>query len=277
MYVGIILILVGAALAIGMVGDIFPMVYTFTIHSTPLEALMPKVIAIVLIAVILGYFLFVHETPTEKIELSQTQKSVVKEAKPVPTSAPYSVQPELLSPPEGIINIGIAAPYAQSPHTLFVPSEEAQIALENSDVLPSDLADEVFIAFNRQQISALRKKSRFTIPIPQLNSEFEAVVDDIVTHRNGDKTVRAKLTGVGEDYSVTITQGDEATYATIGTPEGVFVLEAQGENGWVAPRTSMRGNHNYTVTDAVVPPIVPQPEPPVLPQNSPSSPNSFPR
>jgi len=231
---------------------------------------MPKIFfAVAIAALIVGYVIFM---PNESAENANTSQIDPQQAAPkaTPTAPTQTTTATRLPPPMGIANIGLSTSTQARTlgNQLLAPSEAAQIALENSSVLPSDLADEVYIAFNRDQIAQLRKDAHFNIPIPQLDSQFEAVVNEVVTHPNGDKTVRAQLTQTDEDYSVTITQGEDATYATIGTPEGVYVLEAQGENGWITSRTAMRGNHNFGVTDAVAPPVVPQAQPPVAPQGT---------
>lgn len=118
--------------------------------------------------------------------------------------------------------------------------------------LPSKHVDRAFLTINREGISALQTGGNLELSIPQTGSLFDAKVSTVDYHANGDKTLKAKIPGEnGNYYTVTITQGKKATFGTISTPEGVYVLESGSSDGWIASKDDLVRQQNRDVSDAV--------------------------
>ncbi|MBT5231099.1 MAG: hypothetical protein HOM11_12575 [Methylococcales bacterium] len=232
---------------------------------------MIKYIAIII--VITGsYILFFNDQPATNLAQSPAQISDTKSSERATQLKEGQATTPLISriPPKSLL-LTQTTPMTTLTFTkgdLMQPSVQAEKFITENTELPADLTAEEYIDFNRNLISDLKQGANFNIPIPQLGRAFQATVDDVVVHKNGDKTIQAKLSDNSEDFSVTITQGKAATFATIGTPDGVFMLEATGNSGWIASKTDLRSKHDYTVTDAVIPPEITQPAPPPTPEVS---------
>lgn len=118
--------------------------------------------------------------------------------------------------------------------------------------LNGDGVSRTFIEIERSEIEALKKNSNFNISIPAINTQYNAKVNNVIYHPNGDKTVKAFIEGDdGERHSVTITQGEHGTFASLSTPEGAYVLEAGQRSGWIASEDDIAQSHNRSVTDEV--------------------------
>ena len=82
-------------------------------------------------------------------------------------------------------------------------------------------------------IKSLSKGDEISLAIPQLGQEYPLSVEKVRKHRNGDRTIQGHLKDTNLPYSVVITSGELTTYATINTPDGSYVMEAEGDQGWI--------------------------------------------
>ena len=64
-------------------------------------------------------------------------------------------------------------------------------------------------------------------------AHFETFCERLDIAPNGDRSWSGHLYGYGDEYSVVFTQGETLSFATIQTPDGVFLLEGQGDRGWI--------------------------------------------
>lgn len=110
-----------------------------------------------------------------------------------------------------------------------------------------------FIRFNPLRIETLMPGDTLEIPIWQLGARFKMRVDYAETHANGSVTWHGHLENVNEPHRVTITVGDGLSLGGIDTPNGHYVLQANGESGWIASSETLF-KRNETETDMVVPP-----------------------
>ena len=72
-----------------------------------------------------------------------------------------------------------------------------------------------------------------SISIPQLGQSYSMDIEQIRRYTNGDRTVKGHLQNTDLPYSVIITTGTQSSYATINTPDGAYVMEANGDDGWI--------------------------------------------
>ncbi|MCO7226349.1 hypothetical protein [Pleionea sp. CnH1-48] len=126
---------------------------------------------------------------------------------------------------------------------LWAVSDKAKSVLQASDKLPADLAQEAYVQLDNSGLLNLSLGDSFPIAIPQLGTELIAEVDHITNHKNGDRTVEANFPGMSPYFSAVFTIGEKTTYAQISTPDGVFMLESQGDYAWIAPGGAMAANH----------------------------------
>jgi len=118
--------------------------------------------------------------------------------------------------------------------------------------LSQEPVDRAFIKIGRSEIEALESGSSFDLSIPQTGNLYEAEVSKTQYHPNGDKTLQATIqTTDGETHSVTITQGKQSTFGTLSTPDGVYVLEADITDGWIASKDDLVRLQDRSVTDEV--------------------------
>lgn len=140
-------------------------------------------------------------------------------------------------------------------NVIWQTSEEAKNALQaNPEKLPGDLAEEAYIKLNTTAISQMVIGDGFDVQIPQQGSSLAAEVDYITEHPNGDKTVEAFFPGMDKYFSAVFTVGSERSYAQISTPNGVYILEAQGDNAWITSRQALVASHWSGHEDGLIPP-----------------------
>jgi hypothetical protein len=94
------------------------------------------------------------------------------------------------------------------------------------------------LKIQKQTIARAAVGDTLSLPIPQTNQDYEMSIQQVGEHQNGDKTLKGHLTNQPE-YTVVVTQGSSATYATINTPDGSFLLEADQEQGWLMAATDL--------------------------------------
>ncbi len=138
--------------------------------------------------------------------------------------------------------------------TIWQESQEAKDVLQSQpEKLPGDLAKEAYIEIDTGKLKAMTLGDQFDVEIPQLAGSLAAEVDYITEHPNGDKTVEAKFPGMDKYFSAVFTIGAEQTYAQISTPDGVFILEGQGNYAWITSREALVASHWSEHQDGVIP------------------------
>ncbi|NVJ49281.1 MAG: hypothetical protein HWE11_02765 [Gammaproteobacteria bacterium] len=143
----------------------------------------------------------------------------------------------------------------EAEHIIWQESLKAQEILQaNPEKLPGDLAGEAYVELSTAKIKSMVMGDQFEVAIPQLGGSLAAEVDYITEHPNGDKTVEAFFPGMDRYFSVVFTVGAAQTYAQISTPDGVYILEGQGDYAWIASRQSLVASHYSGHEDGVLPP-----------------------
>jgi hypothetical protein len=110
-----------------------------------------------------------------------------------------------------------------------------------------------FIRFSPLRIETLMPGDTLEIPIWQLGVRYKMRVDATEGHANGSVTWHGHLEDFAEPHRVTITVGNGLSLGGIETPRGHYVLQANGEAGWIASSETLF-KRDETGTDMVIPP-----------------------
>jgi hypothetical protein len=110
-----------------------------------------------------------------------------------------------------------------------------------------------YIRFNPLRIETLMAGDTLEIPIWQLGVRYTMRVDSTETHPNGSVTWHGHLEDFAEPHRATITVGNGLSLGGIDTPRGHYVLQANGESGWIASSETLF-KRNESETDMVIPP-----------------------
>lgn len=113
------------------------------------------------------------------------------------------------------------------------------------------------LKMNTQQLARVRVGSELSLPIPQTGQDYKMTVKEVGQHQNGDKTLKGHLRNQPE-YAVVMTKGDNATFATINTPDGSFLLEASKGQGWILASTDLDSLVDPNLVDYLIPEITRQ-------------------
>ena len=79
-------------------------------------------------------------------------------------------------------------------------------------------------------------------------------VKEVGRHVNGDKSLKGYLVN-NPQYTVVMTEGRTATFATINTPDGSFLLEASGNEGWMMSLAELDNLVDPNLVDYQIPEI----------------------
>lgn len=110
------------------------------------------------------------------------------------------------------------------------------------------------LTINKKQIANIGVGDTVPVPLPQTSQDYEMAVKEVGRHANGDKSLKGHLVS-NPDYTVVMTEGQSATFATINTPEGSFLLEADGTQGWVMSQTDLDLMADPNLVDYQIPDI----------------------
>jgi hypothetical protein len=110
-----------------------------------------------------------------------------------------------------------------------------------------------FIRFNPQRVETLMPGDTLEIPVWQLGTRYKMRVDHAEIHPNGSVTWHGHLENFNEPHRVILTVGDGLSLGGIETPNGHYVLQANGEAGWIASSETLFKRNEHE-TDMVIPP-----------------------
>ena len=88
------------------------------------------------------------------------------------------------------------------------------------------------LKIDKQQLAQVTRGDSITLTVPQSGQDYEMSVEEVGRHANGDRSLKGHLVK-NPEFTVVMTEGRTATFATINTPDGSFVLEASGDEGWM--------------------------------------------
>ncbi|MES2675579.1 MAG: hypothetical protein V4660_15160 [Pseudomonadota bacterium] len=120
---------------------------------------------------------------------------------------------------------------------------------------PEELKDgRQFIHFDSLKIETLMPGDNLKIAIAEFKQDYEVVIDRIEQHDYENISWHGHIdAGDGQNYSVSFTRGEKLTVAGIDTPEGNYVLQAHGNDGWIAS-SGLLFKVDPDVSDVIYPP-----------------------
>lgn len=110
------------------------------------------------------------------------------------------------------------------------------------------------LKMDRRKLASAKLGDTLSLPVPQTSQDYEMSIQQVGEHQNGDKTLKGHLTDQPE-YTVVVTQGSSVTYATINTPDGSFLLEADQEQGWLMAASDLDSLIDPNLVDYQIPDI----------------------
>lgn len=101
------------------------------------------------------------------------------------------------------------------------------------------------VRLEREALSAVEVGTHIVFELPDGTRQV-ALVEQLLVHDNGDRTWTGHLAQGGLEFPVVYTQGEPWTFATLVTPQGLFALEAQGDEGVLFKdgREAMQRDHD---------------------------------
>ncbi|WP_150304657.1 hypothetical protein [Pseudomonas saliphila] len=124
-------------------------------------------------------------------------------------------------------------------------SDDAGAGLDLSDEERNDGRE--FIEFKRMKLETLVAGDTLELPISQSGQIYQAEITQALANSDGSVTWHGKLVDElgavtdesGSAYDVTFTSGQRMASGGMFTPEGHFVIEAVGEQGWIANASTL--------------------------------------
>ena len=137
-------------------------------------------------------------------------------------------------------------------------SDEAGAGLDLTDEELNDGRE--FIEFKRIKLESLVAGDTLELPINQSGQIYKAEITQAVANSDGSVTWHGKLVDElgavtdesGSAYDVTFTSGQRMASGGMFTPEGHFVIEAVGEQGWIANASTLF-KFDEDVPDYIIP------------------------
>lgn len=219
---------------------------------------------ILITAAIIGGQLYLNQQApqeTAKPEMTQPTQtvpstSVATSQPPQPKITPASHDPDAADTPPN------ADSAAASANALEFGSDEPTYSPwqddESQPVTPPRYVNRGMdarpLTMNKTDIAKLSVGDQIKLPVPQTARDYEMTVQQIGRHRNGDKSLKGSLVA-NPSYTVVMTEGSTSTFATINTPDGSFLLEASGNQGWMVSMNDMDAMIDPNIRDYKIPDI----------------------
>jgi hypothetical protein len=110
-----------------------------------------------------------------------------------------------------------------------------------------------FINFDSLKLETLMPGDTVTVGIDETSENYEVIVDRVEKHDYDSITWHGHIDGRdGQTYTVSFTRGKHLTVGGLSTPDGHYVLQAHGNNGWVASSARLFKS-DPDVPDAIYP------------------------
>lgn len=117
--------------------------------------------------------------------------------------------------------------------TAWTPAEEPP---EDLPLTEEEMTDgRQFIQFDSLKLETLMPGDAMTVFVEDSGENYRVVVDRVEKHDYNSITWHGHIDGRdGHTYDVSFTRGDTLTVGGMGTPDGHYVLQAHGDDGWIA-------------------------------------------
>ncbi len=238
-------------------------------------------VAIVVVAAI-GVLLFVNrsgepvepaivaEPPVEQAQPSVAVSEPMKAARPAPSATQTKPTQVASNESENAGDISfeerLTAMQERRPNQHFDPvAVEAAMTRQNAwapaEEVPEDLPlqpeeftdGRQFIALDSLKIETLMPGDDVKVTIEETGQDYSVAVDRVEKHDYNSISWYGHIEGAdGQTYSVSFTRGEKLTVGGLDTPEGHYVLQAHGNNGWIAS-SALLFKIDPKVDDAIYP------------------------
>ena len=117
--------------------------------------------------------------------------------------------------------------------TAWAPAEEVPTELP---LEPEEFSDgRQFIQFDSLKLETLMPGDNVEVRVEELGDDYTVVIDEVKKHDYSNISWYGHIDGDdGQTYSVSFTRGEGLTVGGLSTPDGHYVLQAHGNNGWIA-------------------------------------------
>jgi hypothetical protein len=136
--------------------------------------------------------------------------------------------------------------------TAWSPAEEVP---DNLPLEPEELTDgRQFIQLDSLKIETLAPGDEVKVFIEETGQEYQVTMDSVEKHDYDSISWHGHIDGSdGQTYSVSFTRGKELTVGGLDTPDGHYVLQAHGDNGWLASSDLLFKVADPSASDAIDP------------------------
>lgn len=119
---------------------------------------------------------------------------------------------------------------------------------------PEELTDgRQFIQLDTVKIETLMPGDAINVRVAENAKDYEVVIDKVEKHDYNSISWYGHIQGEdGQKYSVSFTRGETLTVGGLDTPDGHYVLQAHGNNGWIAS-SQLLFKADPKVSDAIHP------------------------
>jgi len=117
--------------------------------------------------------------------------------------------------------------------------------------LHGNIENRAYITLNRLAVTNLKVDDQIEIPIPQHKTAHTALIKQVIKHGEQSTSWTGHLSGYGNSYPIIISQNGSSTIATIDTPNGQYMLEANGENARLTPVRELKKHIDYSKPDFI--------------------------
>lgn len=195
-------------------------------------------ITLLLVAMAAGILFLLEETTME-----QTNKPV-QHIQQLQGSKPTAVN----VPPPGGDREAIDSNLASA---AWLPADPA-----NHPALPqlaADITDARLVTLNRALLLNLSRGESLEIVVPHLRDPvLNATIEQATILPSGAHSLRGQIIG-GRNHGLVITLGENSSFATIGTPQGLYNLVGDGNLAWVYPERELKARIDPAQADFVIP------------------------
>jgi hypothetical protein len=110
-----------------------------------------------------------------------------------------------------------------------------------------------FISVDDLKIETLMPGDQVNIQTPDTKNNYEVVIDSVEKHDYNSISWHGHINGAdGQTYAVSFTRGESLTVAGFSTPDGHYVLQGHGKDGWIAS-SDLLYKQDTSVSDAINP------------------------
>ncbi|RYZ89548.1 MAG: hypothetical protein EOO68_25330, partial [Moraxellaceae bacterium] len=101
-----------------------------------------------------------------------------------------------------------------------------------------------FINFDSLKVETLVPGETLKLAIKETGQQYDVNIDDVEVIDETRTMWRGHIEGTdGQNYQVSLTRGETLTVGGIDTPDGHYVVQANGNDGWVASSRLLFKNH----------------------------------